>query len=149
LKRLPDYNESLAALINKSREQVAYLQKRERTRRRVLMGITIAALIGLGIAVWFYFDAQKSRIAADNSKIAAEQALTDFKTAENKRLTLEFTQLLDNIENNIIPANDACPDADMLTRIKEMRANPRTEVALQTRIDVLSQQIKDKGCDDR
>jgi hypothetical protein len=149
LKRLPDYNESLAALINKSREQVAYLQKRERTRRRVLMGITIAALIGLGIAVLFYLKAQKSEVKALASLEIAEKKEKERQAAEDAKAASEFKQLLDNIENNIIPANDACPDTDMLKRIKEMRANSRTEAALQTRIDVLSQQIKDKGCDDR
>lgn len=139
LKRLPNYDAQLAELINKSRKQVEYLQKRERRRRQILVGITIAALIGLGIAVLFYFDSLKS-------KEKAEQALADFKTAENKRLTLEFTQLMDNIENNIIPANDACPDDDMLKKIQDMRVNPSTDAALQSRIDNLSQKIKEKGC---
>lgn len=155
LKRQPNYEAALAELINKSREQVAYLQNRERTRRRVLMGITVAALIGLGIAVWFYFDAQKSKEQAEaNLKTAKENLeLANFRESERQKAqdakdATEFKQLLDNIENNIIPANDACPDADMLKRIKDMRANPRTEVALQKKIDDIVQKIKEKGCDD-
>ncbi len=147
LKRLPNYKEALAELINKSREQVAYLQRRERTRRRVLMGITIAALIGLGIAVWFYFDAQKSEAKAVANLEIAEKKEKERQAAEAAKAASEFKQLLDNIENNIIPAKDACPDADMLKRIKDMRSNPRTDAAMQTKIDVLSQKIKAKGCD--
>ncbi len=71
LKRQPDYDTSLAELINKSREQVAYLQRRERTRRRVLMGITVAALIGLVVAVMFYLQANEAKKIA----LAAESKL--------------------------------------------------------------------------
>ncbi len=146
LKRLPNYKDALAELITKSREQVKYLQQREGTRRRVLLGITVAALIGLGIAVWFYFDAQKSEAKALASLEIAEKKEKERQAAEDAKAASEFKQLLDNIENNIIPANDACPDADMLKRIKDMRTNPRTEAALQKKIDDIAQKIKAKGC---
>ena len=82
LTRLPNYEAQLAELINKSREQVDYLQRIERTRRRVLMGITIAALIGMVVAVMFYLqanEAKKKAFAAEKKATAAIAKICFYK----------------------------------------------------------------------
>ena len=146
LKRLPNYKETLAELITKSREQVKYLQRRERTRRQILMGITVAALIGLGIAVWFYFKAQESETTAvkalDNFKIAEANRLAEVAKSEKT----QFNLLLDNIENNILPAADACPDAMMVDTIYKMKLKYPKDTPLQQKIESLTMKDKWKKC---
>ena len=146
LKRLPNYETALAELINKSREQVAFLQQRERRRRQILMGITVAALIGLGIAVWFYFKAQESETTAvkalDNFKIAEANRLAEVAKSEKT----QFNLLLDNIENNILPAADACPDAMMVDTIYKMKLKYPKDTPLQQKIESLTMKDKWKKC---
>ena len=146
LKRLPNYETALAELINKSREQVAFLQQREQRRRQILMGITVAALIGLGIAVWFYFKAQESETTAvkalDNFKIAEANRLAEVAKSEKT----QFNLLLDNIENNILPAADACPDAMMVDTIYKMKLKYPKDTPLQQKIESLTMKDKWKKC---
>jgi hypothetical protein len=79
LKKLTNYDNQFADLISKSREQVTYLQKRERQRRQILLGITVMALIGLLIAIIFYFQANIAKEEAKEQTRIAEKALEDVR----------------------------------------------------------------------
>jgi hypothetical protein len=145
LKRLPNAD-ILTELIDKSRQQVADLQKRERQRRNILLGITIAALLGLGIAVFQYFVAVESKKEALANLKKAEDREDARLKAEAKTELTQFNQLMENIENNILPAAGACPDAAMYKRIEAMKTHYLNDKALQDRIQELNQKLKLKNC---
>jgi hypothetical protein len=145
LKRLPNAD-ILTELIDKSRQQVADLQKRERQRRNILLGITIAALLGLGIAVFQYFVAVESKKEALANLKKAEDREDARLKAEAKTELTQFNQLMENIENNILPAAGACPDAAMYKRIEAMKTHYLNDKALQDRIQELNQKLSLKNC---
>ena len=152
LKRLPDYEITLLGFVAQSQLHIDDIKQRERRRRNILIGITLAALLGLGIAMWQYLIAQTATNNAVKEKENAEQALSNFKIAETKRLEAErekeeanFTQLLDNIENSVIPAKGTCPDDDMMKKIATMKTKPSND-ALLRRIQGLEDRLRKKGC---
>jgi AAA ATPase domain len=94
LKKLPNFERQLVGLIDKSRQQVFFLEKRERQRRIVLIGIAMAALVGLGVAVFQYYQINKALIARD----VAEKKRGE---AEQKRNKTEVEKLIQQAEVDI------------------------------------------------
>ena len=81
-----DLEPSVLTFFNDSRsirtEEEAALLKREQKRLRILRGIAAAAVFGLLIAVWFYFDANKSKQEANENLSAALKAKLEADTAK-------------------------------------------------------------------
>ena len=102
--------------------------------------------------MWQYSIAQTATNNAVKEKENAEQALSNFKKEEAKRLEAErekeeanFTQLLDNIENSVIPAKGTCPDDEMMQKIATMKTKHSND-ALLRRIQGLENKLIKKGC---
>ena len=70
-------------------EETQAALKKERIRRNILLSITAAALVGLAVAVWFYFNAEKATKEAVESKQKAESQLVKAIEAEMERQRLE------------------------------------------------------------
>lgn len=101
LKRQPNYKNKLVELINSSRTHVAEIQKQKRRQNNILRTITAAALMGLTIAVIFYFKADRATKVAEIAKEQANESLKKMVEAEKARKTIEVDKLLQQIEVDI------------------------------------------------
>ena len=147
-----DLEATVVGFFNESRrirmEEETVLLKREQKRLRILRGIAAAAVLGLMVAVGFYFNAQQAKTSAEKATKRAEEAQKDAVTqlnkfqvadslrrkAEEKTEIEQFKILLDNIENGILPADKSCPDDDMLKQITDKAINQKNDLILVQKI---------------
>ena len=146
LKRVPDYATTLAVFIEQSQGYVNELKRREQARKNVLRGITLAAVLGFIVAIFLYFDAQKAKESAVASLKIAEDREQARLVAEAKTEKTQFTQLLENIENGILPAKGSCPDTSMMHKMVRMKKTYPNDVDMVRRVESLTQSLTQKGC---
>jgi len=99
LKRQPNYENQLSDFIEKSRAQIRAIQRQKRLQRNILISITATALMGLVIAVWFYFD-------ANTAKHKANEQLVNALSQQTQRQNLEIGSSLRKL-GVYTKANDA------------------------------------------
>ena len=105
--------------------------------------ITAAAVVGFLIAVGIGYLAGKEKKIADNQKKIAERNFSDLKIAENKREKTEFMQLLNQINNDILPAG-FCPNDSMRRMIDTVAKHQMSDADLQQKIKNLKENLKNK-----
>ena len=140
---LPDYENKLSVWIKKSRKHIATVEKKEKRRQQILKMITAAAVVGFLIAVGIGYLAGKEKKIADNQKKIAERNFSDLKIAENKREKTEFMQLLNQINNDILPAG-FCPNDSMRRMIDTVAKHQMSDADLQQKIKNLKENLKNK-----
>ncbi len=145
LKDLPDYETKLSVLILKSQKHIEAGEKKEKRRQQILRRVTTVAVIGFLIAAGIGFWAFKEKDLAEESLKKFKEEEGKRQVAERQKEKTEFMELMDQINNDILPAG-FCPNDSMRRVIDTVAKHQTDDAGLQQKIRTLKENLKIKNC---